>query len=164
MLLYMTKLLHWFDMYFDAEYISKISVIATEQMRGQQPLLLMEGSFAETGGISLFGTKHQPELAEGLYLAECWEVRFDNSGAAAWGRVLVPQTQADVWHILVQTQDGTWEERTCRTEDSYLIFGMDGTETALAIAGENKPVWYWYAAGTGVLVLGIVLIVLKKRK
>lgn len=154
----------WFDMYFDAEYISKISVIATEQMRGQQPLLLMEGSFAETGGISLFGTNHRPELAEGLYLAECWEVRFDNSGVATWGRVLVPQTQADVWHILVQTQDGTWEERTCRTEDSYLIFGMDGTETALAIAGENKPVWYWYAAGTGVLALGIVLIVLKKRK
>ena len=154
----------WFDMRFEAEYISNVAVIAAEQLRGKQPLLLMEGSFDHSGGISLQGTNRQPELAGDLHLAQCWEIQYTNTGTVTCGRVLVPETQADIWHVLVQTQDGLWEERSFQTEDSYLIFPMDGTETALAIAGENKPVWYWYAAGAGVLALGIVLVVLKKRK
>jgi len=154
-----------FDMTFDAAYTRHIATIETAEKRDGLPLLLIQGSFLGTAHVELGETVTAPPLAEGEELAECREIAIADAEDVTGGRYLFQAREGETPHILVRRTDGSWEQRTCSENGSYLTFAMDGTETALALTWEKENQWLIYAlAGTAVLALGLVVLVVKKRK
>ena len=155
-----------FDMTFEAQYTSPVLTVASGLTRGEKPVLLLQGEFEETATVEISQSQQQPVLPEDYRLSEAWDFALSGAKTVTDGRVLIPEgEEAGSWHVLVCLADGSWQERSAQEHGSYLVFSMDGTETAIAVAATEPATWYWYAIGGGVL-LGIVLILLlvKKRK
>lgn len=154
-----------FDRTFRAAYTLRDAAIASGEAQGEVPVLLVQGSFSSDAVVDAEISQQTPPLPEGYQLADCWDITIGGENQVTEGRILIPDEEMDNWHILVQLPDGIWQEREAVENGRHLVFAMDGTETAIAVAGSEDPVWPIYAAGAGVLVLAAVLILLlKKRK
>lgn len=152
-----------YDVTFYAKYTGELTVIATQELRGSQPLALIQGAFQEGAAVSIQQSESIPQLPEAYWFAGSWSLAVEGAKTVTGGRILLPEQQADTWHILVCGADGTWQEVSCEMDGSYLVFPVDSSQFTVALAGENAPVWYWYAAG-GILAAAVLLLLLRKRK
>jgi len=154
-----------FDLFFDAVYESDGLTIASEENRNGLPLLLVQGNFRETAAV-LLTQAAIPVTEEGSTAFESWEIAIEGAKTVTGGRLLLPDAEGMTYTLRMQSADGNWENRDFTVNGSYLVFEMDGTETAIALTGKPTEQWLTYGlVGAGaVLALGILTLLLKKKK
>jgi len=154
-----------FDVFFDAVYESDILTIASAENRNGLPLLLVQGNFTENASVTLTPAAISG-AGEGSTVFESWDIALEGAKAVTGGRLLLPDAEGMTYMLRLQCADGSWQQRSFTENGSYLVFAMDGTETAITLTGKPTAAWRTYAlAGAGaVLAAGILVLVLKKRK
>lgn len=154
-----------FDLSFDAVYESDTLVIASAQNRDGLPLLLVQGNFQEAASVTLTQAAI-PVAGEGATVFGSWDISITGAKVVTSGRLLLPEAEGMTYLLRVQCADGTWQQRDCTENGSYLVFAMDGTETGLVLTGKPTGLWKTYAmaGAAAVLAVGILAPVLKKRR
>ena len=154
-----------FDLFFDAVYESDTLVIASAQNRDGLPLLLVQGNFQEAASVTLTPAP-VPVSGEESTVFESWNITLEGAKTVTGGRLLLPEAEGMTYLLRVQCADGTWQQRDCTENGSYLVFAMDGTETGLVLTGKPTGLWKTYAiaGAAAILAVGILTLVLKKRR
>ncbi|MBP3704956.1 MAG: hypothetical protein J6I98_05410, partial [Clostridia bacterium] len=159
-----------FNMTFEAIYTSKDTVIQSEDVRGNgQPLLLVQGTFAEEAAVETGAADAAPELSEDETLLEAWSVTLSGAEKVTGGRLQLPAEQdAEHLHIYLCTQDGTWMRTEFTVEGSYAVFDMtaDTAEIALVQAEPDGMQWMILTGGAAaaVVLLVVAIVLCRKRR
>ena len=153
-----------FDAVFTASYLPRTAVLESQQTRENGlPILLCQGSFARDAGLEV----QQGSAPEELLPVECWEFAAPDESAQLTLRFLPPENaDAKELTVLVCTADGSWQERNCNVDGSYLVFTVDAGEHTFCVARTQKqiPIPALLAILAAVAAAGILLVCRIRRK
>jgi len=158
-----------FDLYFDAEYTSLHTVIASDIKRSDgRPILLLEGSFTDGAKATVRESAAAPVLQGNEMVVESWVINVTETGTTA--RFLIPDPEdTDEWKLYTCENDGQWQEIAAQRKGSYLAFPMETDQMQIALVQVNRDFTLWIVAGTAVLLIvllvpGFVIIIKRRRK
>ena len=153
-----------FDTTVRAVYSPYTTVLASNALqKDARPVILAEGTFAPGSAISLSDPDVQPPLQERQRLTELLEITLPESGQSATVRYLPPiDSQPDT--LLHLDSSGTWQPLSYRIDGSYYVFETSVNTITLAAIQTAPFPWIWYAAAACVLIAGLLVFILIKKK
>lgn len=153
-----------FDTVFTAKYTPYTSVLASQQLhKDGRPLVLCEGAFF-TGETVELTEAAAPTVGKRQVVSECVGIDLPQ-GVSPITIHLLPQQEAAISTVLVQSGSGTWQEVAFHQSGSYLVFPVADDTCAVALV-EDVPIPWHLVAIPFVLaaVLTIVILVIRKKK
>lgn len=155
-----------FDISFSAEYFPRPSVIASTEVRENGlPILLLEGSFAESASVHVTMTNQTPALAKKDSLMEAWA--FHVGEVATQARFLLPESiDITTVKLMVCNAEEQWREVSYTQDGSYLVFPLASGDRCFALVevASGIPIWVIAAAVLVVLLPVPIVIAVKKKK
>lgn len=157
----------FFDLTFEAQFDTLPSVIQSEALSPSgKPLMLLQGEFAADAAFTVTEAENGPGLTEQQTLLGVWDITLPEKSRTDSGRLCLPE-DCDPEKVTVQLRvNGNWETAEASADGSYIVFPLAENTDGIALVENHAPGWYLPAAiGAGaVLVLGLVLLLVKKRK
>lgn len=158
-----------FDMVFEAVYVSKLTVIRSEQTdENGLPLLLAEGIFYDEKRMELTKLKKSPELLEGERLISGWEICFPEEAESTTLRYLIPEEYRDKdLKLMVRLTGRVWNEEPFTVDGRYLVFIADAEDDAFCLVerpADYRVIWYGAAGAAVAILIGVWIIVRKHHK
>lgn len=178
-----------FDTTVEAVYIRSVTAIPSEQIRSQNPMILVEGNFdldarlevtsqpidrsrfdnmadsyfsAVLTSLSKFG-KSLPPAYVGREIIEQWKVTIPDDGAEI--HTVRLSTPTDEKAAIYVQKDGVFEKVESSMAGKYYVFDVEGNTAEFAVVTECAVWIAWIiAAGLVILPLIIILIVIKSLK
>ena len=150
-----------FDTVVTAVYEPYITALASENARGDRPVLLAEGRFQE--GDRLSAEPISPVISGYDTLVEAWSVELPEDGQSTHMlRWLLPE--ADGGYTVLVRDGENWAPSESEVIGSYLRFELpeDGT---FAVVPAARPAWQLWATAALAMAAGVILaLCLNKRK
>jgi hypothetical protein len=153
-----------FDQVYKAVYASYTTVLASAQLhKDGRPLVLCEGTFGPGETVELTDAS-APQVGKRQTVSETVGIQLPQSGSPVTLRLL-PQREAVVSAVLVQSSNGRWQEVTFRQVGSYLVVDVAEDTCAVALVEETPFAWHLIAIPFGVAALVVIVaVVIRKRK
>ncbi|MBQ3010763.1 MAG: hypothetical protein IJD81_06190, partial [Oscillospiraceae bacterium] len=123
-----------FDMEFHVLYISRDSVIASEQVRENgRPVVLVQGVFTSGADVNVAELDDGPVVGFGCVLMETWGIELSEKQNVTTVRFLLPE-EADSEHIRMYVcgSGGVWREAETAVDGSYAVVAFAAEDTAIA--------------------------------
>lgn len=149
----------FFDLTFHQEYTTQTTVLESELLRDEIPLLFVQGIFAADAAVTVEASEAGPDLAGGGKYLETWEFRCTKPENQAQIRLQIP-ADADPEKIGVMIRDasGNWREESCHVFGSYAVAALQPGDDAIALVQERSVPWLLiglaavFAAGAGLYI------------
>lgn len=157
------------DLTLEAEYAPWITLLASQEQRGQLALALAEGQF--TGDAALHVTDSAQTPPQNAQDAVTWDVSLTGGEAGRDGvlplRLLSPNGgDADVWQYI----NGQWVAADVQHSGQYLLLVMEGTQGTFFLQPKDSSMWKTLlpiaggAAGLAALLAALGRARRKKKK
>jgi len=153
-----------FDATVKAIYKNYITTLASTQTRNGGPsVILVDGLF--TGNSVLTARKTEAgKHFNGEKVLEKWTVSVTDDGQMSHTvRYLAPDRQTSGINIYL-LKNGTWEKTDYRTNGSYLLFTMDGTEITFIVTSQERNTVFLLIIIPAVLLAAAILLLIFKRR
>ena len=174
-----------FNTTVEAIYIRNVTAIASEQTRGGQPLILVEGSFdlsdrltaeslpidrgrfdnmadsypeAVLASFGNIGKGRLPAAYVGRDIVEQWKLVIPNDGSERHTVRLSAPTDTKA-AIYIKNSDGIFEKAESTTAGKYFVFEVSGREPEFAVVTESAVWIVWIAAAAIILAALIVIFI-----
>ena len=149
----------FFDLTFHQEYTTQTTVLESELLREEIPLLFVQGVFAADAAVTVEASEACPDLAGGGKYLETWEFRCTEPENQTQIRLQIP-ADADPEKIGVMIRDasGNWREESCHVFGSYAVAALLPGDDAIALVQERSVPWLMiglaavFAAGAGLYI------------
>jgi hypothetical protein len=153
-----------FDQTYKAVYTSYTTVLASAQPhKDGRPLVLCEGTFGPGETVELTDAS-APQVGKRQTVTEPVGIQLPKSGNPITLRLL-PQKEAVVSAVLVQSSNGRWQEVAFRQVGSYLVADVAEDPCAVALVEETPFAWLLIAIPFGVAALVVIVaVVIRKKK
>lgn len=145
-----------FDLEFHALYISRDSVIASEEVRENgMPVVLVQGVFTSDAAVHVSELEDGPTVGFGRVLQEAWKIELTEGENVTAVRFRLPEG-SDSEHVCMYVcgGDGVWREAEHTVDGSYAVVAF--TADDLAIAYARTPILTYVLL---VAALGAVLFI-----
>ena len=156
----------FFDLTFDARYTSLRGVIQSEALSPSgKPLILLQGEFSEDAAFTVTESEDGPTLMDTQTLLGLWDISLPENSRTDSGRLCLPETCDREKLVLQLRSHSLWQEADAKVDGSYLVFPLDEAVDGIALIQIQAFHWQLPAAiaAGAALVLGLVLILVKKR-
>lgn len=149
------------DIILEAVYKPWVTLVASTEQEGKQPLALAEGQFTEEAVLQVQPTLSSTAPTEGTL----WDISLTGTDLGPDDEVtlrLLNTTggRAEVWRY----QDGQWVRLDAETNGSYLIVTTTGTHGTFNVAPAQGSGMLWLALAAAVLLVLLAVFRLRKRK
>ena len=153
-----------FDMTFEAQYTAHHATIQSQEVRENgRPILLAEGAFTDRAWVSVVASEQAPVLNEKQQLLEIWEIAVSETAENA--RFLLPEnTDAQSLKLLMQDEEGNWNEASFVQDGSYLVFALTQREAVIALVQSEQNYTAVFVTVAAVLAVAIAIAYGCKRK
>ena len=153
-----------FDTVFTAKYTPYTSVLASQQLhKDGRPLVLCEGAFFSGETVELTEAE-APTAGKRQVVNECVGIDLPQ-GVSPITVHLLPQREAAISTVLVQSANGTWQEVAFHQSGSYLVFPVADDTCAVALVTDVPIPWHLIAIPFVLAaVLVIVIVIIRKKK
>lgn len=155
------------DLTFDASYVSRDSVLASDERLDGRPVLLLQGDFGPSAKITVTDPVTGPVLQEGQTLLECRAFAVTDSEDITAARYLLPEGVA-VENLRILAKSGEkWRNVSHHINGSYAVVALERGDAAIALVLEPQESLLptiAIAAAALVLLAGIVLLLRKRKK
>lgn len=144
-----------FDMEFHVLYISRDSVIASEEVRENgMPVVLVQGVFTSEASVHTAMTEDGPSVGIGQVLQEVWKVELTESENVTAVRFCLPEG-SDAEHVCmyVCSNDGVWREAEYTVDGSYAVVRFTSEDMAIAYASTPVLTYVLIVAALGAMLL-----------
>ena len=127
-------------------------------------MVLCEGTFGPGETVAVTDGA-APQVGKRQIVTETVGIQMPESGSSVSLRVL-PQKEAAVSTILVQSGNGSWQEVAFQQVGSYLVLEVEADTCAVALVEEIPFAWHLIAIpfGAAALVVIVAVIIRKKKK
>ena len=157
----------FFNVVLNAEFIPINQVVESlEKTPGGLPVLLAEGSFGEQETVSISPAQELPRKDS---VTEAWLLPDFGENSQVQIHLAIPEgMDQKAARAMVQSADGSWEEREASLDGSYLVFSADNSDLAVSIYAsqdqEIRNLVILIASAAALILLITVLLILKKHK
>ena len=151
------------DIILEAVYTPWVTLLASGEQEGKQPLALAEGRFTEEAALLVQPALSSTAPTEGTL----WDVALTGTDLGPEDQVTLRLLNTTGGRAEVrQYQSGQWVRLDAETNGSYLIVRTAGTRGTFNVAPAqgNGPLWLALIAAAVVLVLLAVLRLRKRKK
>lgn len=154
-----------FDMTFTAHYSRQTSIIGSENVRGDHPILLLQGAFAEDASLLLEEAEAAAALERGETIVEAWKLYLSGANMVQTGRLRLPEGfNGDHCRILVQNADGVWNTAEHTLDGGSVVFGLSDCDQGVALVQTPETPWLWATIGGAAALVVLLVLVLGSRK
>lgn len=150
----------YFDMTFRAVYTPLQTVVQSEEMSGELPVLLAQGQFPTADSFRAMARSESGAIA-------AYELEFADGSTANKLRWLIPAGyEAKQLQVQVRSADGTWRTVAAAEDGSYLAFAVTAGDSAVALFPAPRDLTFlWVLIAAGVLLAaGVTVTVCLVRK
>ena len=144
-----------FDLEFHVLYISRDSVIASEETRENgKPVVLIQGVFTSEAAVHAAKTEDGPAVGIGQVLQEVWKIEPTESENVTAVRFGLPEG-ADPEHVCMYicSHDGVWSKAEYTVEGSYAVVQFTSDDAAIAYATTPVLTYVLIVAALGAVLL-----------
>ena len=156
----------YFDLTVKPVYIASRQVIESDNRRESgSPLLLAEGTFTELDSFAVTASDDLPPEADPERVTEVWSLPAFGAEVPDRLRLNLPEGDEDTQYtVLVQTTDGSWQERSSEVSGSYLVFPAAEGDQALCLLTTPDTIPEPALWGGAALVLAAAAVLFLYRK
>ena len=153
-----------FDMVFEVHYTTHHTTIQSEESRNNGlPIMLVEGVFTDSAGVSIAEAQDSPVLAQNEILLEVWDISLSEAGTT--GRFLLPDdVDSGSVKLLVLNDNGSWSEIPFVQDGSYLVFELLQAETTFSLVQTAQSNAAVYIAAAFIALIAVAILYGCRRK
>ena len=145
----------FFDLVFEQAYVNQTTVLESEMIRNDLPLLFVQGNFSENALLHVQAADMQISLEEEEKLLEIWEFRTSEPANQTQIRLQLPQeADPEMLQILIRGSDGSWRRESHHVLGRYGVASLLSGDDAVAVVEVHSTPWLLY----GLLSAGMVLL------
>lgn len=155
-----------FDMTFELQYTGRISVLQSEDARGSQAILLVQGVFAENAQLSLTEYDGQIPAEQSETVLQAWNFSVTEAESVTTARLLLSaDCDGDSVKVLVCGSDDVWRETPHSVDGSYLVITLENGDNGIAVLETSDNSWIVIAgaASAAAILLAVFLKANKKK-
>ena len=155
-----------FDMVFEQDYTTQITVLESSVTRNELPQMLVQGIFSEDASLVVEREETDILLETGETLLESWKFRTTEPDRQSQIRIQLPEGADEKnLRILIRGADHSWREETHHVLGRYVVANLVSGDEAVAIIRTGGVSWLLLLGIAGVVVLtGILLYRNRKRR
>lgn len=148
----------FFDLTFHQEYTTQTTVLESELLREEIPLLFVQGVFAADAAVTVEASEARPDVSSGKYL-ETWEFRCTEPESQTQIRLQIPaDAEPEKIGVMIRDASGNWRDVSCHVFGSYAVVALLPGDDAIALVQERSVPWLMiglaavFAAGAGLYI------------
>ena len=132
----------FFDMTFYQEYTTQTTVLESDRLREDIPLLFVQGVFSGDASLTVETSDLKPKLGAGETFLESWKFRTSEPEDQTQLRLQIP-SEADPEKISVRIRDvsGNWRAESCHMFGRYAVVPLLPGDDAVALAQHRTVPW-----------------------
>lgn len=153
----------FFDMTFYQEYTTQTTVLESELLRENIPLLFVQGDFAADAVLTVEESNLQPQLKNGVTFLESWAFRTSEPEDQTQLRLQIPSgADPEKLCAVVRDASGNWREEICHVFGRYAVVPLLPGDDAVTLA-QHRPV-PWLLIGLAAAAAAGAWLYIRRKK